>query len=88
MLGEDQKELAATFFKPSIVENETINGVKYMLKNDLPVFLSVPTYIRCSVIEKLEKGDHSLFLAEVKEVDILENKKPLELRKTGWSYGG
>ena len=29
-----------------------------------------------------------MFLAEVKDVVVREDVDPLELRKTGWSYGG
>ena len=88
MLGEHQKDLAAIFFKPSKVENGRINGEKYKLLNDLPLIIAAPTYIRCHVMEIIEKGDHPLFLAEVKDVMVKEDVFPLELRKTGWSYGG
>ena len=88
ILGEHQKDLAATFFKPSKVENGRINGEKYKLLNDLPLIIAAPIYIRCHVMEIIEKGDHPLFLAEVKDVMVKEDVAPLELRKTGWSYGG
>jgi len=56
--------------------------------NDLPLITSAPAHLLCSVLEIIEKGDHPLFLAEVKDVKVKENIEPLELRKTGWSYGG
>ena len=88
MLGENQKELAATFLKPSEVKKDRINGEKYEIKNDLPLITATPAYIRCDVLEIIEKGDHPVFLAEVIEVKVKEDVVPLELRKTGWSYGG
>ena len=45
LLGEDQKDLAASFFKPSILVNGLINGQKYQLKDDLPLLMAVPAYI-------------------------------------------
>ena len=48
----------------------------------------LPDYIRCKVIEILENGDHPLFLAEVIGAEINKDAVPLELRNTGWSYGG
>ena len=88
LLGQDQKDLAASFFKPTILENGLINGQTYQLQDDFPLLTAVPAYIKCSVLEILEKGDHPLFLAEVIDAVINEEPNPLELRKTGWSYGG
>ena len=88
MLGENQKELAATFFKPSELKNGLINGEKYEMKNDLPLLMAPPAYICCQVLEILEHGDHPLFLSEVKEVTVRKGIAPLQLYKTGWSYGG
>ena len=88
LLGEDQKDLSASFFKPSILENGLINGQTYQLQDDFPLLTAVPAYIKCRVLDILEKGDHPLFLAEVIDAVINEEPNPLELRKTDWSYGG
>ena len=88
MLGESQKDLAATFIKPTEVKNGLINGEKYEINDDLPLIMAAPAYINCHVLEILENGDHPLFLAKVNEVTVRENVPPLELCKTGWSYGG
>ena len=88
LLGDNQKELAATFFKPTIFENEKLNGQEFSLANNLPLLKDIPAYIQCKVIEILENGDHPLFLAEVVDAKINNDSDPLELRKTGWTYGG
>ena len=88
LLGDNQKELAATFFKPTIFENEKLNGQEFSLENNLPLLKDIPAYIQCKVIEILENGDHPLFLAEVVDAKINNDSNPLELRKTGWTYGG
>ena len=88
LLGDNQKELASTFFKPTIFENEKLNGEEFSLENNLPLLKDVPAYIQCKVVEILENGDHPLFLAEVVDAKINNDSNPLELRKTGWTYGG
>ena len=88
LLGDNQKELASTFFKPTIFENEKLNGQEFSLANNLPLLQDIPAYIQCKVVEILENGDHPLFLAEVVDAKINNDSDPLELRKTGWTYGG
>ena len=88
LLGNNQKDLASTFFKPTIFENEKLNGQEFSLANNLPLLKDIPAYIQCKVVEILENGDHPLFLAEVVDANINNDSDPLELRKTGWTYGG
>jgi flavin reductase (DIM6/NTAB) family NADH-FMN oxidoreductase RutF len=88
LLGDNQKELASTFFKPTIFENDKSNGQEFSLENNLPLLKDIPAYIHCKVVEILENGDHPLFLAEVVDAKINNDSNPLELRKTGWTYGG
>ena len=88
LLGDNQKELASTFFKPTIFENEKLNGQEFSLANNLPLLKDIPAYIQCKVVEILENGDHPLFLSEVVDAKINNDSDPLELRKTGWTYGG
>ena len=88
LLGNNQKELASTFFKPTIFEYEKLNGQEFSLENNLPLLKDIPAYIQCKVVEILENGDHPLFLAEVVDAKINNDSNPLELRKTGWTYGG
>jgi len=88
LLGDNQKELASTFFKPTIFENEKLNGQEFSLANNLPLLKDIPAYIQCKVVEILENGDHPLFLAEVVDAKINNDSDPLELRETGWTYGG
>jgi len=88
MLSEEQKRLASNFFKSASLDGDKINGEKFQLIDDLPVLLDTPSRIHCSVLEILENGDHSLFLSEVNKVYLKNKVNPLELRTTGWSYGG
>jgi len=80
--------MASKFFKSSILDGDELNGEKFRLVDDLPVLSNSPAYVHCNVLEILEQGDHPLFLSEVKNVFLNTQTKSLELRDTGWSYGG
>ena len=88
ILGEDQKELAASFIKQTTLENGLINKQEYQLQDNLSLLIPVPAYLKCRVLEIIEYGDHPLFLAEVKNAVVRRKLAPLELRTTGWNYGG
>ena len=75
ILGEDQKELAASFFKQTTLENGLINKQKYQLQDNMPLLAAVPAYLKCRVLQIMEYGDHSLFLAEVKNAVVRRNLK-------------
>ena len=88
LLGENQTDLASSFFKSTLLEDGKLNGHEFRLHNELPLIEGVPAYLQCKVMEVLEKGDHPLFLAEVVDAVVNNDSNPLELRKTGWTYGG
>ncbi|HIG51677.1 MAG TPA: flavin reductase [Candidatus Marinimicrobia bacterium] len=88
LLGDDQKDLALSFFKSTVLEHGKLNGHEFRLHNEMPLLKEAPAYIICKVVEILENGDHPLFLAEVIDAVVNSDSKPLELSTTGWSYGG
>ena len=88
LLDEKQKDLAKAFFKPISIKKGTMNNHQFTLTHDLPLITDAPAFLYCSVIEILENGDHPLFLAEIKDAVIHRESIPLELKPTGWSYGG
>jgi len=88
LLSKKQKDFAASFFKATKCSDGLINGQSFEMIDDLPILDSPPAYLVCDVLDVNERGDHPLFLAEVKDVVVREDTDPLELRKTGWSYGG
>ena len=85
---ENQKDFATSFFEQTTLGNGLINEQDYHLQDNLPSLAAGPAYLKCKVIEIVEKGDYPLFLAEVKNALIQKTFKPLELRTTGWNYGG
>ena len=88
ILGENQRDKAASFFKQTTLKNGLINYQEYQLQDNLPLLKEVPAYLKCRVLDIMENGDHPLFLSEVKDAVVYKKLEPLELRSTGWSYGG
>ncbi|MBT5956075.1 MAG: flavin reductase family protein [Candidatus Marinimicrobia bacterium] len=88
LLSHDQKDFAASFFKATEHIEGFLNGQSFHMIDGLPVLDLPPAYLVCHVLDVNDRGDHPLFLAEVKDVVVRHEADPLELRKTGWSYGG
>ena len=89
-LGREQKHIAESFFKPSKLEGSTINGQEFE-KGPLtgsPILKDVPAYVECKIVDSIQRGDHSVFVAEVLEASVRQNIPSLGMRDTPWHYGG
>jgi flavin reductase (DIM6/NTAB) family NADH-FMN oxidoreductase RutF len=88
-VGKGQKKLATAFFKTAHVKGNTING--YRFEDGLtgaPVLVDPPGWIECRVVDEVNHGDHTVFIAEVVAADVRRDEEPLTLREAGFSYGG
>jgi|TARA_B100000315_G_C14143902_1_gene392582 flavin reductase (DIM6/NTAB) family NADH-FMN oxidoreductase RutF len=97
VLGKDQQSLAFTFFKSVDREGQTIGGEPfYAGKTGSPILENTPAFIECSLMDTLEKGDHSIFVGEVvnagvnKEIEGRPDEVTLCLKDLGENvfYGG
>jgi flavin reductase (DIM6/NTAB) family NADH-FMN oxidoreductase RutF len=89
VLGSGQKELAAAFFRHVEVEGDTIGGAKFHEGiTGAPILDDVPAYLECRVVDSLDAGDHSLFLADIAEAGVQNDLGALDLTQTNWHYGG
>ena len=88
IVGENQRNIAASFFKQTTLKNGLINNQEYHLQDNLPLLKEVPAYLKCRVLNIIENGDHPLFLSEVKNAVVEKELDPLQLKATGWNYGG
>ncbi|MFQ5661018.1 MAG: flavin reductase family protein [Gammaproteobacteria bacterium] len=97
ILGKGQQDTAYAFFKPTEQQGDTINGQAFHQGiTGAAVLDSVPAYVECSLMETVEKGDHSIFVAEVIEAEVLQEPAgraddvTLTLRELGEKvfYGG
>jgi flavin reductase (DIM6/NTAB) family NADH-FMN oxidoreductase RutF len=71
ILGKDQKAQAFTFFKPLEREGNSIGGEAFR-KGSLgaPILEKAPAFVECQLVDTIEKGDHSIFIGEVKDAGV------------------
>jgi len=71
MLAKDQKGQAFTFFKPLEREGNSIGGEPFR-KGSLgaPILEKAPAFVECQLVDTIEKGDHSIFVGEVKDAGV------------------
>lgn len=71
VLGKDQKDVAYTFFKPLDRQGDTIGGQKFRAGSlGAPIFEKMPAFIECALVDTVERGDHSIFIGEVKDAGL------------------
>jgi flavin reductase (DIM6/NTAB) family NADH-FMN oxidoreductase RutF len=89
-LGENQKDLAQKFFKHVEPEGNKLAGEVFSPSPSLgyPVFPNMAGFLECKVTDIVERGDHSVVVAEVIEAGTGPAPGPLLLSSTGWKYGG
>jgi flavin reductase (DIM6/NTAB) family NADH-FMN oxidoreductase RutF len=71
ILGKDQTGQAFTFFKPLERQGDTIGGEPFR-KGALgaPVLENAPAFVECELVATVERGDHSIFIGEVKDAGV------------------
>lgn len=91
IVGQDQQDLAATFFKPAVVgDDRTLSGYAYEPGpvTGAPLMLDLPAWLEAQVIETMTGGDHTIFVADIVNVGLRDPElPPLTLRDTPWRYG-
>jgi flavin reductase (DIM6/NTAB) family NADH-FMN oxidoreductase RutF len=89
ILGKDQKEFAANFFRSSKSDSETINKQTYTLSQlGNPILDDAIAVVECLVKTIVEEGNHHLVVGEVVNAIVRDSSSVLALRDTGWLYGG
>ena len=89
VLRHDQKDLAAVFFKPQKGLGGRFDSTTYSFGPlGLPLLDDAIGGVECFVVGQVHNGDHSIFVAEVKSANLIEDKDSLLLSSTGWNYGG
>lgn len=71
VLGTDQADTAKKFFRHVEREDDTVGGVPFRKgSTGAPLLEGCAAYVECSLLLTLEKGDHSLFIGEVKDAGV------------------
>lgn len=71
VLGKEHGAIAYTFFKPAVKEGETLSGEPYRSgTTGAPILNNTPAYLECKLLDSSEKGDHTIFVAQVVDAGI------------------
>jgi flavin reductase (DIM6/NTAB) family NADH-FMN oxidoreductase RutF len=71
ILGKNQKDVAYTFFKPTVVEDGKMSGQPYHDgSTGAPILDSAIASIECKVLNIVEAGDHHVIVAEVIDANV------------------
>jgi flavin reductase (DIM6/NTAB) family NADH-FMN oxidoreductase RutF len=97
VLGKGQNAMAFTFFKPAQRDGQTISGEPFRAgTTGAPILEGTPAFLECRLVDTVERGDHSVFVAEVVEAGVAKapagraDDATLWLRELGDNvfYGG
>lgn len=73
ILGKGQQSTAFAFFKTVERDGNTLAGELFRSgTTGAPVLENAPAFLECSLIETIEKGDHSIFIGEVCDAGLLD----------------
>ena len=73
ILTKNQQSTAFTFFKPTVKDGGSINGENYHSgSTGSPILNNSKAYVECALVETVEKGDHSIFVGEIKDAGVSE----------------
>ena len=78
ILAEDQQEISKIFAATNEPERGTLQGVAFHLgANGAPVIESCLAYLECTVADRCEGGDHTIFIAGVENAIAVREATPL-----------
>lgn len=91
VLAADQLDIGKAFFRSTSVEAGLINGHGFEAgpETGSPLLIDTPYWFECRVTDTIDRGDHTIFVAEVVNAGVRDAEAvPLLLRDTGMNYGG
>jgi flavin reductase (DIM6/NTAB) family NADH-FMN oxidoreductase RutF len=89
VLASGQSQLASSFFRPMERVGNKFGEVEFSHSpNGCPVLKDALAYFECRVVERVGRGDHTIFVGEVVEAGVQRDGDPLTLAETGFKYGG
>jgi flavin reductase (DIM6/NTAB) family NADH-FMN oxidoreductase RutF len=91
VLGEDQLDIGKAFFRSATLEGDRINRHQFEPgpETGAPLLVELPYWFEATVTDAVKRGDHTMFVAEVVNAGVRDEKAtPMLLRATGMNYGG
>lgn len=85
ILGEHQESVSRVFAKRGEPEKGSLRGQGFTIgETGAPILTGCLAFLECRVAEKLEGGDHSIFLGEVVHQGVEEEMRPLVFFRGGY----
>ena len=89
VLESGQKDMAVAFFKSVEPEGNKLGGYEFYTETTgCPIFKDALRFFECKVVDKVERGDHYIYVGEVVNAGVHRDGEPLTLKETGFNYGG
>ncbi|ADY00665.1 flavin reductase domain protein FMN-binding protein [Vulcanisaeta moutnovskia 768-28] len=83
ILSDDMKDLAIKF--ATAPREERFSGLKVKTaKTGSPIIEGAIAYLDCKVVAKYPGGDHTIFIGEILDAQIMNNKVPLIYYNRGY----
>ncbi len=91
VVGEDQLDVAKSFFRPTVVDDGKLNGFDFhpAPHTGAPYLVDLPYWFEARVHTTVDTGDHTIVVGTVVGAGVHDVPlTPLVLRSTGMNYGG
>ena len=83
ILSEKQEEICYRFSDPTLDQLERFKNVKTLeTKNSIKIISESIAWMECLVIQKIEAGDHFIFLGKLIDGQISDKERPLVYHKS------
>jgi flavin reductase (DIM6/NTAB) family NADH-FMN oxidoreductase RutF len=91
LLTEEQRAIAEAFFHPPAVVLDRLGDYRFEPgpETGAPLLTDVPAWFEARVSDSVDRGDHTVFVAEVVNAGVRDTSaKLLLLASTPWNYSG
>jgi flavin reductase (DIM6/NTAB) family NADH-FMN oxidoreductase RutF len=91
LLGDGQKDIAKAFFRAPAADAGRFGDYRYEPGpiTGAPLLTDLPAWLEARVTDRVERGDHTVFVAEVVGAGVRDAAaRPLLLSDTPWTYSG
>ena len=88
ILGKKQKKMISTFKGKDKAEKKFTTIPYEVKRTGVPIMKDALAFLDCKLISEITPGDHTLFIGEVLEGDIVKEGSPLSSDDFESTYGG
>ena len=89
ILKSGDKHLAEKFFKPVKRVGNKLEDIEFQTEvTGCPLLKDALSWFECQVTDRIDRGDHMIFVGQVVNAGVNQEGSPLTMAETGWHYGG